>query len=77
MKISVNSKTVFRFPTSLVVNRFTAVIIRSKLKKEGIKLTRKQTALFIKELKRYKKYAPDWSLVEVEEHSGRKITIRI
>ena len=68
MKISINSgdtKLVFRFPTGLVFNRLTAGIVCRKLKKEGFHLTRKQTVLFIKELKRYKKTHRDWNLVEV------------
>ena len=80
MKISIKSdklKMVLRFPTGLVINRFTAGIIRRKLKKEGVLLTRKQTVLFIKELKKYKKKHRDWNLVEVEENGGNKVTIKI
>ncbi|MBO7274589.1 MAG: hypothetical protein J6V22_07010, partial [Clostridia bacterium] len=67
MKISINwdnTKLALRFPTGLVLNRFTAGIVCRKLKKEGIHLTRKQTVLFIKELKKYKKKHRDWNLVE-------------
>ena len=80
MKISIKSdklKMVLRFPTGLVINRFTAGIIRRKLKKEGVLLTRKQTVLFIKELKKYKKKHRDWNLVEVTESGTNSVIIKI
>ncbi len=80
MKISINSgdtKLVFRFPTGLVFNRLTAGIVCRKLKKEGIHLTRKQTVLFIKELKKYKKKHRDWNLVEASENDTNSIVIKI
>ena len=80
MKISIkwdDTKLTLRFPTSLVLNRLTAGIVRKQLKKEGIHLTRKQTVLFIKELKRYKKTHRDWNLVEAEENGGNKVIIKI
>lgn len=80
MKISVksgDSKIVLRFPTGLILNRLTAGFVCRKLKKEGINLTRKQTVLFIKELKRYKKRHRDWNLVEVQESGGGNVIIRI
>ena len=80
MKISIKSdklKMVLRFPTGLVINRFTAGIVCRKLKKEGIHLTRKQTVLFIKELKKYKKKHRDWNLVEASENDTNSIVIKI
>ena len=80
MKISINSgetKLVFRFPTGLVLNRLTAGIVCKKLKKEGIHLTRKQTVLFIKELKRYKRTHRDWNLVEIEGSDEDSIIVKI
>ena len=66
-----------RFPTGLILNRFTAGIVRRKLKKEGIHLTRKQTVLFIKELKKYKKTHRDWNLVEISENDTNSVIIKI
>ena len=80
MKISINSgdtRLVFRFPTGLVFNRLTAGIVCRRLKKEGIHLTRKQTVLFIKELKRYKRTHRDWNLVEIEENGEDSIIVKI
>lgn len=77
MKITVNTRTVFRFPTCLTLNRLTAWIIRRKLKKEGIQLTGKQTARMLKELKRYKKNHADWNLVEVNSKNGNTVKVRL
>ena len=80
MKISINSDNtnlVLRFPTGLVFNRLTAGIVRRFLKKQEIHLTRKQTVLFIKELKRYKRRHRDWNLVEVEESGKNSVVIKI
>lgn len=80
MKISIKSddlKLTLRLPTGLILNRLTAGIVCRKLKKEGIYLTRKQTVLFIKELKKYKKKHRDWNLVEVSENDTNSIVIKI
>ena len=80
MKIAIKwdeTKLSLRFPTGLVLNRFTAGIVRKQLKKEGIHLTRKQTVLFIKELKKYRRQHRDWNLVEVSENDTNSIIIKI
>ena len=77
MKITVNSHTVFLFPTKLAFNRITAGIISRKLRKKGVNLTYKQTAFFIKEIARYKKDHSDWNIVEIKEEKGDTIVIRI
>ena len=80
MKISIKSddlKLTLRLPTGLILNRLTAGIVCRKLKKEGIHLTRKQTVLFIKKLKKYKKKHRDWNLVEVSENDTNSIVIKI
>ena len=80
MKIFIKSddlKLTLRLPTGLILNRLTAGIVCRKLKKEGLHLTRKQTVLFIKELKKYKKKHRDWNLVEVSENDTNSIVIKI
>ena len=77
MKITLNARTVFRFPTGLILNRFTASLIRRNLKKEGIRLTRRQTARLIKEIKWYQKNHADWNLAEIREAGGRTVQIKI
>ena len=80
MRISIkwdDTKLTLRLPTGLILNRLTAGIVCRKLKKEGIHLTRKQTVLFIKELKKYKKKHRDWNLVEASENDTNSIVIKI
>ena len=77
MTIEKNARTLFLFPTCLIVNRLTAGLIRRKLKKDGINLTRRQTRLFIKEIKRYKKNHADWVLVEIKTENGDLVTVKI
>jgi len=80
MKISINwdnTKFSLRLPTALALNRCTAGVVCKELKKEGINLTRKQTVLLIKELKRYKKTHRDWNLVEISENDTNRVIIKI
>ena len=80
MKIAIKwgeTKLTLHFPTSLVLNRLTAGMVRRSLKKKGVRLTRKQTVLFIKEFKRYKREHGDWNLVEVEENGKNSVIIKI
>ncbi len=77
MKIVINKRTVFLFPTSLFLNCCTVGIFRRKLKKEGINLTRKQVLLCIKEIKHYKKNHMEWALIEIEEKDGTSGQIMI
>ena len=74
MKVTINTRTVFVFPTFLAINRFTVGFVHRKLKKEGLTLTKKQILLLAKEFKQYKKSHPDWSLVEIEEKGGDTVT---
>ena len=76
MKIAIKwdeTKLTLHFPTGLVLNRFTAGFGSRMLKKEGIHLTRRQTVLFIKELKKYRRHHRDWNLVEVSENDNHVI----
>ena len=80
MKIAIKwdeTKLTLRFPTGLVLNRLTAGIVRKQLKKEGVNLTRRQTVLFIKELKKYRRHHRDWNLVEVTENDTNSVIIKI
>ena len=77
MKIIINDRTVFIFPSGLIVNRFTTGIIRKKLRKEGVSLTGKEALLFFKEIKRYKKAHGNWNLIEAESKDGNTVKIKI
>ncbi|MBQ7378820.1 MAG: hypothetical protein IJW70_03960 [Clostridia bacterium] len=77
MKVTVNSKTVFMFPTRLAINRLTAGFIRKKLRKEGVKLSRKQTVRMIKALRKYRRKHPEWNLVEACEGGGDRVIVKL
>jgi hypothetical protein len=61
----------------LILNNFTAGIIRRKLKKDGINVTKKQILPIIKEIKRYKKRNSNWIFAEINEKNGTYISWRI
>lgn len=77
MKVTINNKTVFMFPTRLAINRLTAGFIRRKLREEGVNLSRKQTVHLIKTIHKYRKKHPEWNLVEATETDGDSIIVRI
>ena len=77
MKVTVNSNTVFRFPTRLMVNGITASIVRKKLKKSGILLTAKQTRRLVRELFKYKRTHSQWNIVEIESHNDYTVIITL
>ena len=76
MKIIVNSRTIFRFPTALVLNRLTLGFIRRQLRKNGVNLTKKQILALIKELKLYRKKYKNWNLIEAID-DGESLIINI
>lgn len=77
MKVTVNHKTVFWFPTRLAINRLTAGFIRKRLRKQGIKLTRKQTVKMLKAFRKYRRKHPEWNLVEANEAGNAHLVVRI
>lgn len=77
MRITVNDRTVFRFPTALAINGLTAGLIRRRLKKEGVRLTGKQIRLSIRALRRFKKQHDTWNLVELDSGGGDAVRIRL
>ena len=77
MKITINNRTVFLFPTGLAANRLTVGFFQRRLKKEGIHLPRKQVLLCLKECKRYKKEHPEWNLIEVRSKAGDTVNIKL
>ena len=77
MKVRVNDKTVFMFPTCLAINRLTAGFIRKKLRKEGVKLSRKQTVRLIRVFRKYRRKHPEWTLVEATEADGEHVIVKL
>lgn len=64
-------------PTRLVVNGLTAGILCRVLEKQGISVTRKQLMVFVRELHRFRRRHPKWTLVEVEGHEGEQVKIQL
>ncbi len=64
-------------PTRLVVNGLTAGILCRVLEKQGVTVTRAQLMVFVKELHRFRRRHPRWTLVEVEGHEGEQVKITL
>ncbi len=77
MQIKVENKVSLKLPTGLALNSLTACLAPSFFKKYGLNLTRKQCLTLVKALNRYRKAHPEWVLVEVEDHKGEQIRIRL
>ncbi len=77
MKVTVNHKTMFWFPTRLAINRLTAGFIRKRLRKQGIELTRKQTVKMLKAFRKYRRKHPKWNLVDAREAGGDHVIVRL
>ena len=77
MKVTVNSRTVFRFPTALILNGFVAYFVCKKLKKYGVNLRQKQALVLFKEMRNYGKKHKNWNLVEFYDKDGDIVITRI
>lgn len=64
-------------PTRLVVNGLTAGILCRVLEKQGVTVTRAQLMVLVKELHRFRRRHPRWTLVEVEGHEGEQVKITL
>lgn len=64
-------------PTRLVFNGLTAGLLCRGLEKHGTHMTRKQLMVFVKELRRFRRRHPRWTLVEVEGHEGEQVKITL
>ena len=77
MKVILNSKTVFVFPTPLIANGLFARFIIKKAEKAGIRITKRQILTLLKEFRKHRKKFPDGVLLEVSEKNGDSITIYV
>ena len=64
-------------PTRLVFNGLTAGLLCWGLEKHGTHVSRKQLMVFVKELRRFRRRHPRWTLVEVEGHEGEQVKITL
>ena len=87
MKITIKEKEKkgirIRIPTRLVLNNLTARIATSKLaaeklEEENVPLpTYPQMKAVIRAIHEARRRFPDWTIVEVEEADGEKITVKL
>jgi len=66
-----------KIPTGVALNRVTAGVVTSVLKKNGVALPKKQLLQLMKEAKKYKRNHPEWKLLEVEDADGEYVEITI
>ena len=64
-------------PTRLVFNGLTAGLLCWGLEKHGTHVSRKQLMVFVKELHRFRRRHPKWTLVEVEGPEGEQVKITL
>lgn len=87
MKITIKEKEkkaiCIRFPTRLALNNLTARIATSKRVMEKLDekdvppLTYPQMKAVVRAIHEARRRFPDWTLVEVEEADGEKITVKL
>lgn len=66
-----------RFPSGLILNRFTAAAICREVGKYGVKISPRQMRMLIKALHRYRKTHPDWVLAEVTGAKGEHVLVKL
>lgn len=64
-------------PTRLVINGLTVGLLCREMEKYGAHVTRQQLMVFVKELHRFRRRHPKWTLVEVEGHEGEHVKIEL
>lgn len=77
MIIKVNEKIKINIPNGLFLNYSTAFGIHRSLKKKGSRIRTRQIYSLMKSVRKYKKQAEPWNLVEIEADDGEKVTITI
>ena len=66
-----------RFPSFLVLNAVSAMLLAKIMRKYGANISRQQAKLFIKELNRYRRHHRNWKMVEVQSADGEYVEIKI
>lgn len=66
-----------QLPTGLVLNGITAGVISRLCEKNGVQIPKEYMKELIKEVKKYKKEHPEWTLVEVCERNGDRVEIKL
>ena len=63
-------KLTLSLPSGLALNPLTASILPMYLRKYDVRITGAQARKFVRELNRYRRTHPEWSLVEVLSSTG-------
>ena len=66
-----------RFPSSWMLNRFTAAAVCREANKHGVKMSPSQMRILIKALNQYRKTHPDWVLAEVTGAKGEHVLVKL
>lgn len=62
-------------PTSLLLNRVTAVIAAKGARTHGVTFTGNQLHTFFRALRKFRREHPDWILVSVTDANGDQVEI--
>ena len=81
MRVVVNSPGCKRiriwFPSGLVWNPITAMLLPGILRQNGIEITREQALTMVRAINRYRRRHPNWKLVEVESANGERVEVAL
>lgn len=66
-----------RFPSGLIFNRLSAVILPGILKQNGINLTREQAVAMVKTVNDCRRRFRNWNLVEVQDSGGDTVVVKL
>lgn len=70
-------KLTLGLPSGLALNPLTASMLPIFLRKYDVHITAAQARKFVRELNRYRRAHPEWSLVEVLSSEGKVVRIRL
>lgn len=70
-------KLTLGLPSGLVLNCLSASLLPLYLRKYDVHITGAQARKFVRELNRYRRTHPEWSLVEVLSSTGDGVRIRL
>lgn len=79
MRIIVKGETNFKFvfPTGLILNRVTAMLVPYIAHEDDITLTRAQAIAMVKAINYYRRRHKDWKLIEVHDANGEYVEIKL
>lgn len=64
-------------PTGLALNRVSAAVISSELKKKNVKIPPARLYRLFREIRKYKRRHSEWTLVDVQRTDGEHVTVKL